>query len=209
MAYERKDHFYRRAKREGKASRAVYKLSELQKRFKIVRPGDTVLDLGSAPGGWIQELSQMVGPNGRVIGIDILPLKIQPRGNCKFIQGNLQDNESRGKISNLAGGKVDAILSDMSPNLSGVSFADAYRSFELASLALEACHDFLKPNGNFVVKIFPGEEFPRYAAALKEHFTKISTIIPEATRKTSSERYLVALGFGVKKNREAHKGPRG
>jgi len=195
MAYKRKDHFYMRAKREKKASRAAYKLSELQKRFKIAQRGDKVLDLGSAPGGWLQELSQMVGPTGRVIGIDLLPLKIAPPKNCLFIHGNLEDSESLRKITDAAEGKVDAIVSDMSPNLSGVSFADAYRSFEVATLALETCRRLLKPGGNFVVKIFPGEEFTGYVKTLKENFKKVSTVVPEATRKTSSERYMVGMEY--------------
>ena len=90
---------------------------------------------------------------------------------------------------------MDVILSDMSPNLSGIQFADAYRSYELATLALEMCHRLLKEGGNFVVKIFPGEEFADYVKTLKEHFSKVTTIVPEATRKTSSERYLVARGY--------------
>ena len=195
MAYERKDHFYRKAKSEGKASRAVYKLSELQKRFKLIKKGDAVLDLGSAPGGWLQELSPLVGPQGKVIGIDLLPLKISPPKGCVFIHGDLTDEDHQKEIMALANGNVDAILSDMSPNLSGVAFADAYRSYELAMLALDICKKLLKHGGNFVVKIFPGEEFHEYVKALKKHFEDVATITPEATRKTSSERYIVAMNF--------------
>jgi 23S rRNA (uridine2552-2'-O)-methyltransferase len=195
MAYERKDHFYKRAKREGKISRAVYKLSELQNRFRLVKAGDTVIDLGSAPGGWLQELSPMVGRNGRIIGIDLLPLKISPPQNCTFILGDLLDEKNQDEIERLSGGGVDAVFSDMSPNLSGISFADAYRSFEIASLAFDMCRRLLKDEGNFVVKIFPGQEFHDFIRTIKQNFKKVSAIVPEATRKTSSERYVVAMGF--------------
>lgn len=195
MAYERKDHFYRRAKREGKASRAVYKLAELQRRFALVKKGGTIVDLGCAPGGWLQELSPMVGPGGRAIGIDILPLKISLPKNCAFIKGDINDEGNLAEIERLAGGRVDAVLSDMAPNISGIEFADAFRSYELAMRAFDVCSRILKKGGNFVVKIFPGEEFPGFIAELKSRFKKVTTIVPEATRKTSSERYLVAIGY--------------
>lgn len=198
MGYDRKDHFYRRAKREGKASRAVYKLSELQKRFHLVRHGNTVIDLGCAPGGWMQELSAMVGPKGCVIGIDLLPIKILRAANCHFIKGDVEDASNINEILRLAGGKADTVLSDMSPNLSGIAFADAYRSYELCMRALDLCKILLKPNGNFVVKIFPGDELANFISELKKQFDKVDVVIPEATRKTSSERYIVARGF--KKN---------
>lgn len=195
MAYERKDHFYKRAKREGKVSRAVYKLAELQKRFHLVKRGDVVLDLGCAPGGWLQEVAPLVAPNGKVVGIDLLPLKIQPPKGCVFIKGDLTDHASQEQIAEEAGGLADCILSDMAPNLSGVAFADAYRSYELAVLAFEMCERFLGDDGNFVLKIFPGEELEGYLAALKERFAKVTMLTPEATRKTSSERYIVCQGF--------------
>ncbi|MFH0799477.1 MAG: RlmE family RNA methyltransferase [Pseudomonadota bacterium] len=195
MAFERKDHYYRKAKREGKASRAVYKFAELQKRFKLVRKGDRILDLGCAPGGWLEELAALVGPAGKAIGIDLLPLKIHVPRNAGFVQRDLADESSQKKIAELAGGRVDAVLSDMSPNLSGIAFADTYRSYELAMLALDVCKNLLKSGGSFVVKIFPGDEFPGYIETLRASFTKVSTVTPEATRKTSSERYIVAKGY--------------
>jgi 23S rRNA (uridine2552-2'-O)-methyltransferase len=195
MAFKRKDHFYKRAKREGKASRAVYKLSELQKRFKLIGKGDTVIDLGCAPGGWMQDLAEIVGPTGSVVGIDLLPLKVGLPKQCHFIQGDINDEAALAEIEGLTGGKVDSVLSDMSPDISGIAFADAYRSYELSLTALEFASRMLKPGGNFVVKIFPGEEFAAYVAELKRRFTNVKSVIPEATRKTSSERYLVAQGY--------------
>lgn len=195
MAYDRKDHFYKKAKREGKVSRAVYKLAELQQRFRLVKKGDIVLDLGCAPGGWLQEMAPLVAPTGKVVGIDLLPLKIQPPKGCVFIKGDLTDPASQERIAEEAGRLANCILSDMAPNLSGVAFADAYRSYELAVLAFEMCERFLGNNGNFVVKIFPGEELEGYLVDLKKRFAKVTMLTPEATRKTSSERYIVATGF--------------
>ncbi len=199
MAFKRKDHFYRRAKAEGKASRAVYKLAELQRRYGIVKKGDTVVDLGCSPGGWMQELAPMVGPKGMVVGIDILPLKIALPAQCRFIEGDINDEESAREVEQAAGGKADAVLSDMSPNLSGVAFADAFRSYELALTALEFARRMLRPGGSFVVKIFPGDEFGDFLARLKDAFEEVNTVVPDATRKTSSERYLVAMRFKAKK----------
>lgn len=195
MAYDRKDHFYNRAKREGKASRAVYKLSELQQRFKLIKKRDVVLDLGAAPGGWIQEAAAMVGNAGKIIGIDLLPLKISLPKMAKFIRGDLNDEDSQAAVEKLAGGRADVILSDMSPNLSGIVFADTYKSYELATLALKMCKRFLKTNGNFVVKIFPGDEFLGFVETLRKNFSEVTTVTPKATRKTSSERYVVARGY--------------
>ena len=195
MGYDRKDHFYRKAKKEGKASRAAYKLSELQKRFALIRKSGTVVELGSAPGGWMQELSSMVGPNGKVVGIDILPLKIQVPKNCTFFLGDIKDKKLLKEISEKIGGKSDAVVSDIAPNISGVAFADAYRSYELANLAFESCQHLLKSDGNFLAKIFPGDEFEGFVKKLKANFKSVKVIVPEATRKTSSERYLVCIGY--------------
>jgi len=195
MAYNRKDHFYRKAKREGKASRAIYKLSELQNRFKLIDRGGIALDLGCAPGGWLQELSEIVGKSGRVIGIDFLPVKISLSKNVVVIEGDLNDEESIKRIEDEANGLVDAVLSDMSPNISGIAFADAYRSYELSMLAFEICEKSLREGGNFVTKIFPGEEFTEYIKLLKKNFKKVSTVTPAATRRTSSERYILAIGY--------------
>lgn len=195
MAFKRKDHYYKRAKDEGKASRAVYKLSELQKRFHLIEKGDVVVDLGCAPGGWMQELAPMVGPKGVIIGIDILPLKIPLPAQCRFVLGDINDSAALEEVATAAGGKADAVLSDMSPNLSGIAFADAYRSYELALAALQFARRILRPGGNFAVKIFPGDEFADYVGELTGSFESVKNVVPDATRKTSSERYLVAKGF--------------
>lgn len=195
MSYERKDHFYRKAKREGKVSRAAYKIEELNQRFGIIKKNDVVLDLGAAPGGWLKETSRFVGERGRVIGIDLLPIKTHLPPNCAFILGDLSETGSQKKLADFVKGKVDVVLSDMSPNLSGVAFADAYRSYELALLAFEICKILLREGGNFVLKIFPGNEFSEYMKILRKNFFEATVVVPKSTRKTSSERYVVAKKF--------------
>lgn len=190
--YQRKDHFYKKAKKEGLASRAAYKLLEIQEKYKIWRAGRAILDLGSAPGGWLEILSKEVGPQGKIVGVDRLPLHIVPKGNVHFIQ---KDIEQEPLEADLGSEQFDVILSDLSPNLSGIAFRDTYRSFELTKKVWELAQQFLKKNGSLVIKIFPGEENQKLQKEMKPNFFQFSTFIPEATRKTSSEVYLVAKGF--------------
>lgn len=194
-AYERKDHFWRLAKKEGKASRAAYKLIQLEGRLKFIHKGDRVVDLGAAPGGWLKEISRMIGNTGRVVGVDILPLKVQLPKNAHFVQGNIEDKGVLDKVRKYLEGRADVICSDMAPNMSGIAFRDAYLSYELALKALDMCHLVLKPRGHFVVKIFPGDELNEYKKKLGGCFRDVTTIIPPATRRTSSEVYLVAKNF--------------
>jgi len=194
--YNRKDHYYKKAKEEGFASRAVYKLEQIQSRFHIIKRGDRVLDIGCAPGGWMQIVSKWVGNDGLVAGIDLLPLKISLRPNMKFVLGDILDDENHAKLAKLfATQETDVVLSDMAPNTSGVAFKDAYLSYELCDTALDAAKKLLKPNGNFVAKIFQGEEVEVFKKELKSCFKRVEHYVPPATREGSKELYLVALGF--------------
>lgn len=195
MAYERKDHYYRRAKKEGKASRAVYKLTELNERFRILRAGQRIVDLGCAPGGWIQEAARLVGPSGRVVGIDLVPLAIPLPAQVVTMTGNMEDDSVLATIKEHLAAPADGVLSDMAPHTSGVPFADAYRSYTLAMRAFIACGSLLRVGGFFVVKIFPGSELKEYDRELRQHFQKVATVRPAATRKTSTEIYLVCTGY--------------
>lgn len=186
--YERKDRFYKKAKKEGFASRAAYKLIEIQKKYGVFRPGSRVLDLGAAPGSWMQVTAKAVAPKGEVIGIDRSSLKIVLPKNASFIQKKIEEGEE-----NL--GLFDVILSDLSPDLSGIAFRDVHQSLELAKLVWKIAEKNLKTNGNLVIKIFPSIEADHFKLELKKSFTSIKTFIPEATRKTSSEFYLIAMGF--------------
>ena len=183
----RTDAFQRRARREGYRSRSVYKLMDIQKRSKIFRKDDTVLDLGAAPGGWSQIALEYIGEDGKLIGVDlqhILPLK-----GAQFLQGDIREPETRKELEKLVP-KVDVVLSDMSPNLSGNYSVDQARSVELASFALEIASE--RKANSFVVKVFEGSDFQDFRKTVIDEFGSVRTLSPEASRKQSSEVYLIA-----------------
>ena len=183
----RSDAFQRRARREGYRSRSVYKLMDIQKRSKIFRKDDTVLDLGAAPGGWSQIALEYIGEDGKLIGVDlqhILPLK-----GAQFLQGDIRESETRKELEKLVP-KADVVLSDMSPNLSGNYSVDQARSVELASFALEIASE--RKANSFVVKVFEGSDFQDFRKAVIDEFGSVRTLSPEASRKQSSEVYLIA-----------------
>ena len=179
--------FQRRARREGYRSRSVYKLMDIQKRSKIFRKDDTVLDLGAAPGGWSQIALEYIGEDGKLIGVDlqhILPLK-----GAQFLQGDIREPETRKELEKLVP-KADVVLSDMSPNLSGNYSVDQACSVELASFALEIASE--RKANSFVVKVFEGSDFQDFRKAVIDEFGSVRTLSPEASRKQSSEVYLIA-----------------
>ena len=183
----RSDAFQRRARREGYRSRSVYKLMDIQKRSKIFRKDDTVLDLGAAPGGWSQIALEYIGEDGKLVGVDlqhILPLK-----GAQFLQGDIRESETRKELEKLVP-KADVVLSDMSPNLSGNYSVDQARSVELSSLALEIASE--RKAKSFVVKVFEGSDFQDFRKAVIDEFGSVRTLSPEASRKQSSEVYLIA-----------------
>lgn len=201
--YNRKDHYYKKAKEEGRASRASYKLEQIQSKFRIIRKNDYVLDLGCAPGGWLEVSSELVGPKGIVVGVDILPLKIQLKPNVRYIQGDIGDPKIIDIIppnpplekGGEGGFKFDSILSDMAPNTSGVAFKDCYLSYELNCMALRTAQKMLKKGGNFVTKIFQGKEVETFKKNLRKCFKNVEVYIPPATRQMSKELYLVAIDY--------------
>ena len=183
----RTDAFQRRARREGYRSRSVYKLMDIQKRSKIFRKDDTVLDLGAAPGGWSQIALEYIGEDGKLVGMDlqhILPLK-----GAQFLQGDIREPETRKELEKLVP-KADVVLSDMSPNLSGNYSVDQARSVELALFALEIASE--RKANSFVVKVFEGSDFQDFRKAVIDEFGSVRTLSPEASRKQSSEVYLIA-----------------
>ncbi|MEW6439460.1 MAG: RlmE family RNA methyltransferase [bacterium] len=195
MAYERKDAYWRRAKREGYRSRAAYKLLEIQERFRILRKGDRVLDLGCAPGGWLQVIAPLVGSAGKVVGVDRLPVAPLPFANTVVIRGDIQDPAVRLAVRETLGGAVHVVTSDMSPDLSGVGFQDHHRSCELLRMALPFCRELLLPQGSLLAKIFEGEEMNSLQRELATFFREVRRVIPKASRKASSEVYLLAKGY--------------
>ena len=183
----RTDAFQKRARREGYRSRSVYKLMDIQKRSKIFRKDDTVLDLGAAPGGWSQIALEYIGEDGKLVGMDlqhILPLK-----GAQFFQGDIRESETRKELEKLVP-KADVVLSDMSPNLSGNYSVDQARSVELSTLALEIASE--REANSFVVKVFEGSDFQDFRKAVIDEFGSVRTLSPEASRKQSSEVYLIA-----------------
>ena len=183
----RSDAFQRKARREGYRARSAYKLMDIQKKSKIFKEGATILDLGAAPGGWSQVAIEYIGEEGKLIGVDlqhILPLK-----GAQFIQGDLRESEIREELEALAP-KADAVISDMSPNLSGNYSVDQARSVELSSLALEIAAE--RKAKFFVCKVFEGSDFQEFRKAVIDEFGSVRTLSPEASRKQSSEVYLIA-----------------
>ena len=198
--YNLKDRLYHEAKAEGYCSRAAYKLKELDKKFKLLRPGARVLDLGCFPGGWLQVAAEKVGPTGMVIGIDLNAVEpVNVKGNAAaapvILEGDICDVEMQNRILSLTGGKVDVVLSDLSPKLSGIRFRDAFLSAELASMAFSVSERILAEGGSFVTKIFPGQESEDIAKRIRSAFTKFSRENLDSTRKTSNEFYFVAQNY--------------
>lgn len=191
---KKREHFYKQAKKEGYRARSAFKLKQIQNRFRILKQGNTVIDLGAAPGGWSQVAKEIVGEKGTVIGIDLLP--IQSLEGVTFIEGDMTDDESIQKIKSLINGKeADTILSDMSPDISGNYSVDQARSIQLCEQAFKTCNELLKPGGNFVCKVFVGEDFQEFLQKIKKQFQAVKQFSPQASRKTSSEIYIVAKSF--------------
>ncbi len=189
----RRDPYTRRAKREDYRSRASYKLLQLNRRFRLVRPGAVVLDLGCAPGGWSQVAAQVAGRRGFVVGVDLDA--VEPVEGVVFVKGDLREPSTQNEVRAALGGRaVDAVLSDMSPNISGAYDVDHARSVELGRLAVDFGLPMLRPGGGLLVKLFAGTELGPFVAALRTRFERVKRAKPEASRKASSEVYVCALG---------------
>ncbi|NWG39096.1 MAG: RlmE family RNA methyltransferase [Hydrogenophilaceae bacterium] len=188
------DPYVKLAQKEGYRSRAAYKLLGLAERDRLFKPGMTVVDLGSAPGGWCQVAAKRVGENGRVIGIDLLP--VLPIPGVQLFQADFMDEKGLALVeSALGGSKADLVLSDMAPNISGVRDADQAKHYLLAELALDFATRWLKPDGVFVVKVFQGSGFEEYLKQVRAAFDKVAIRKPEASRDESRENFLVARGL--------------
>lgn len=184
------DHLTLRARLENYPARSVYKLEEIQNKFRVIAMGSQVLDLGCAPGSWLLYAAKQVGSQGRVFGIDLKPIEIKLPENVTAIQDNILALENNDFLVEGFG----VVLSDMAPATTGRKDVDAYRSFELCSMALETAKKFGAPHSNFVCKIFQGNEFKEFEQAVKSVFSECKTFKPDSCRKQSKEIYIIAKG---------------
>ena len=188
------DPYVKRAQKEGVRSRAVFKLEELDKKDKLLRPGMAVVDLGSAPGGWSDYALRRVGDKGTVVALDILPMT--PLTGVHFIQGDFREESVLNELEQVLDGQsIDLVLSDMAPNLSGVDAIDQPSSMLLAELAFDFADQHLTKNGVFLTKVFQGAGFDQYLKILRARFQKVVSRKPDASRQRSREVYLLARGL--------------
>ena len=183
------DHFTRRAKREGRPARSVYKLEEIDQRWHLLGKGRRVLDLGASPGSWMQYAAEHVGPTGRVIGYDLKPLEVALPAHAVFEIADVFALDAAA-----LGGPFDVVLSDMAPSTMGDHTTDALRSAALAERALDVADAVLVAGGNVVVKVLEGGDVPAIAVRIRQSYSKLERLRPEATRKSSTEIFLVGLG---------------
>ena len=189
------DAYVKQAQRQGYRSRAVYKLLEIDRRDHLFRAGMTVVDLGAAPGSWSQLAAERVGPQGRVLAVDILPM--EPLSHVRFIQGDFREESVLNELLGELGGGADLVLSDMAPNMSGMKAVDQPRGMHLAELARDLALQVLRPGGDFLTKLFQGEGAEAYVRGLRSAFAKVSIRKPKASRGRSPEVYVLARSYGV------------
>ncbi len=194
------DPYVKLAQKDGYRARAAYKLKEIDEALRLIRPGQTVVDLGSAPGAWSQYLRRTLAPegaatgalNGRIIALDILPM--EPIEGVQFLQGDFREESVLQQLqAMLQGRKVDVVVSDMAPNLSGVESADSARVAHLIELAVELANQHMKPEGALVVKVFHGSGYSQLVELFKQYFVTVKPVKPKASRDKSSETFLVGM----------------
>ena len=196
MNTERKDAFHQRAKREGYRSRAAYKLDELQRDHRLLRPGDRVVDLGCWPGGWLQVAAEAVGPSGRVVRVDLAAIDPPiPVESVIAFQADLAEHLAGARILDVLGGLADAVLSDAAPKLTGIRATDRAHEESLLEAIEALLPDLLRPGGTLVVKLLEGPEAQAIAKRLQKRFASARITTSQATRKGSSEKYLIARDF--------------
>jgi 23S rRNA (uridine2552-2'-O)-methyltransferase len=189
---QREDPYFRRSKAEGYRARSAYKLLQIQEQFRVLRAGQTVLDLGAAPGSWSQVATQIVGRAGRVVAVDLQPM--EPIPGVVALEGDITDPAVQAGLVEAAGGAVDVVLSDAAPNVSGIALRDHVRSIELVRSALDVALRVLAPGGHFVAKAFEGEDLPALIVDLRRVFARVKPHYPAATRREGKEIFLVCRG---------------
>lgn len=190
MGYEVNDKYTKKARDEGYKARSAYKLLEIQQKHSVLKPGFRVLDLGCAPGSWTQVATKIIGPKGYLIGIDLTPVSL------KFPNAELRTGDAFALTpESFNNEKFNCVLSDMAPSTSGIKSVDQVRSLDLCEKAFELSKDLLLPGGNLVMKIFMGGQQGEFVSRVKKNFRAIKQVRPDSTRKTSTEVFLVGLGF--------------
>jgi len=193
---ERKnEYYYKKAKAENYRSRATYKLSQTINKYHFIKYGDIVVDLGAAPGGWIQAARKVAGKKGFVLGVDLKPIEPFVQPYIRTIAADMTEAETITQIQSFLPRKADVVLSDMSPNISGVWEVDHAKQIDLATKALETAQKILRPDGTFFVKVFEGDLMNQFIKKIKQNFAEVKLIKPKASRAQSSEMYILALGF--------------
>jgi 23S rRNA (uridine2552-2'-O)-methyltransferase len=193
----KKDYYYKKAKEEKYRSRAAYKLFQAIEKYHFMKRGDVAVDLGAAPGGWTQAARKIVGSKGFVLGVDLKPIKPFPQSNVRTIIGDINERETLEQILSMLPRNADVVISDASPNISGIWEVDHARQIDLAQQALKIALETLRPSGNFFVKVFEGDLLVDFINKVKRHFEVVRIIKPMASRAKSSE--IFVLGMRLKK----------
>lgn len=191
----KREEYYKMAKNQDYRSRASFKLLQLNRKFKIIRKGDSVVDLGAAPGGWSQVALEAVGEEGLVVGVDLHKIRSFPEENFWEVSGDFTQENTIQEIKRTIQGNAQVILSDASPQLTGIKNLDQLRSIDLAQNVMKICHVTLKNNGKLIMKVLQGEGFPELLKDVKKCFRTVKTTKPPSSRKGSGEMYIVARGF--------------
>jgi 23S rRNA (uridine2552-2'-O)-methyltransferase len=193
LSEARKDYYRKRAKEEGYKSRAAFKLLEAIKKYKLIKPGDRVVDMGAAPGGWLQVASQAVGTTGIVVGVDLSPIDVE-MDNTHTLKMDINDPKLSETVKELLQRPADVLLSDLSPKISGVWDLDQYRQIDLTIKSLTVGDELLRPGGNAMFKVFEGERFTEAEQEARKRYKFVAIMKPAASRNESSEMYLLCLG---------------
>ena len=191
--YRPKDHFFNKAKQQGYRARSAFKLDEIARRHGMLRRGGVVLDLGAAPGGFLQVIAEAVGPGGRAIGVDIVPIRPFTQGHVTTAVADVLADDFDARLAALHPGPFDAVVSDMAPKTSGIRATDEARSLRLAGKALEVATRLGRPGSSFIAKVFMGGDFEAFRDQVRAAFEEVKVVRPEATRGASMEVYLVGL----------------
>lgn len=193
----KRNYYYRKAKEEKYRSRAAYKLFQAVEKYRFMKKGDIVIDLGAAPGGWTQAARKIVGAEGFVLGVDLKPIEPFPERNVRTIIGDITEEETAKQILDIIPRKADVVISDASPNISGIWELDHARQIDLAQKALQIALEILKPRGNFFVKVFQGDMLKDFVSKVKQHFKDVKVIKPKASRAKSSEMFVLGINLKV------------